>query len=345
MRLVVVFGCVGFGGVLGAQSFDCKLAKSVVEKAVCGSKELSAADGAMAAKYTQVLAAVPEDVQAEVKSDQRAWLRGVTQHCGKAAESNMVPCLQNEYATQRRALDARVVTKGGVTFMTRSIELLAKDDADDPWLKEPDLEQTPGYGTLDASWPQALSGDPMWVAWNAAVLAETQKMAGGEAGMKGWDKSLAAGTDATVTATVERVSAQLVSISIEEGGMGHGAAHPNEASEEFHWLLKEQRALKVGDVFAEGSAWEKVVGARCRASLKEQVGDDYQSYAGSTAAEFAKTLHGVVADPRNWDIDAKGITINFPEYSVTPRSEPVEGVTVPWSALRAFLATGFVVPR
>jgi hypothetical protein len=91
--------------------------------------------------------------------------------------------------------------------------------------------------------------------------------------------------------------------------------------------------------------WEAVVSARCRAALKVQVGDDYQSYAGSTAADFAKTLHGVVADPRNWDIDAKGLTINFPEYSVTPRAFPVDPVLVPWEALSGVLAKGFEVPR
>lgn len=180
-------------------------------------------------------------------------------------------------------------------------------------------------------WPQALSGDPQCVVWNAAVLAETQRMAGG--------------ADTTVTATLGAMSPQMVSTSILDDGMGYGAAHPNETSEAFYWLLKEQRVLKVSDVFAEGSAWEKVVSVRCRASLKEQLGDDYQSYAGSTPADFAKTLHRVVADPRNWDIDSKGITINFPKYSVTPRSEPVDGVLVPCSVLRVYRAKDFMVPR
>jgi hypothetical protein len=251
-------------------------------------------------------------------------------------------CLMAEYKGQMKELHERVMTKGGVTFVTRSIEVPAKDEADDPWLKNPDLEQNPGYGTLDASWPQALSGDPMWVAWNKAVLAETQRMAGGDAATKGWDKSLAAGTDTTVTATLGEVAAQRVSVAIANDEMGHGAAHPNEAYEEFHWMLKEQRRLRVSDVFAS-PGWEAVVSARCKASLKAQAGDDYQSYAGSTAANFAKTLHGVVADPRNWDIDAKGLTINFPEYSVTPRAEPVDPVTVPWGALSGFLAKGFSV--
>jgi hypothetical protein len=74
------------------------------------------------------------------------------------------------------------------------------------------------------------------------------------------------------------------------------------------------------------------------------VGDDYESYAG-TKADFAKTLRDVIVTPENWEIDEKGITVDFPEYSVTPRAQPVDPVLVPWSALQADLAKSFVVPR
>jgi uncharacterized protein len=332
------------GGALGAQSFDCKLAKTDVEKAVCGSKALSAADSQLATEYKQMLGEVPADVQAELRTFERNWLRGLPAVCkANAPQMNLTDCLTKEYAGQMRDLKQRVRHEADVTFVVRTIELLEKDDADDPWKDEKDIGQNPGYGTLDASWPQALSSDPMWVAWNAAVVRETQTMAGADKTAKGWDKSLAGGADTTVTATLGGVTPQMVSVSITNDEMGHGAAHPGEAYETFHWLLKERRLLKVADVFTPG--WEAVVTARCKASLRKQIGDDYQSYAGSTAADFAKTLHGVVADIGNWDIDAKGVTINFPEYSVTPRAEPVDPVTVPWSALRSFLNPNFVVPQ
>ena len=344
----LVVGCVGFSGLASAQSFDCKLARTDVEKTVCASKELNVADDRLAQTYKEVLSEVPVDVQMEVKADQRAWLRGLAARCKvNAGQMSLNDCLTAEYKKQIKELHGRVVTKGGVTFVTRSIELLAKDDADDPWLKEPDSSQNAGYGTLDARWPQALSDAPEWKAWNAAVLAETQKLSGdgGPQPAYTWQKQWAAGTDATVMATVDSVGPELVSVSIVNGMMGHGAAHPNELYESFHWLLKQQRVLKVSDVFVDGSAWEKVVSARCRAALKQQLGDDYESYAGSTSADFAKTLHRVVVQTRNWGLDAKGITIIFPEYSVAPRVEPVDDVLVPWSALQPFLAKGFVIPR
>lgn len=347
--MIVLTGMISSMSVTSrAQSFDCKLAKTPIEKAICGSPELSKLDTAMAAKYRQELAEIPTDVQADLKQTQIAWLRSLPAVCkANAPQMGLTQCLIAQYKGQLQVLDEQVQHRSGVTFVRRTIELLAKDDADDPWLKEKDLAQNAGFGTLDASWPQALSSDPLWLAWNAAVLAETQKMAAGDVGKSahGWQKEWASGADATVTATLNRVGPQIVSVAIANEMMGHGAAHPNESYETFHWMLNEQRALKVSDVFTAGSGWENVVSAHCRSSLKQQVGADYQSYAGSTAADFAKTLHSVVSDPSNWDLDAKGLTISFPEYSVTARAEPVDGVLVPWSALSAFLAKGFLVPK
>jgi uncharacterized protein len=336
----------GWCGAVGAQSFDCKLAKTDVEKAVCASPELGKLDEAMAAKYKQMLVEVPPYMQTNLRTTQRIWLRGLPKVCkANVPQMSFTDCLRKQYKSQMDVLDSQVVKKGGTVFVIQGTEVTSKDGPDDPPSSK-EIESNPGYGTLDASWPGALSKAPEWLAWNAAVLLETQKMAGREKEDTGtdWKDDWAAGAETQVTAKLVSVGAQRVSVAISRESDGHGAAHPNEDYEEFHWLLKEQRRLKVEDVFAS-PGWEAVVSARCRAALKVQVGDDYQSYAGSTAADFAKTLHGVAADPRNWDIDAKGLTINFPEYSVTPRAFPVDPVLVPWEALSGFLAKGFEVPR
>jgi hypothetical protein len=312
-----------------------------VEKAVCASPELGKLDEAMAAKYKQILAEVPPYMQTNLRMSQRIWLRRLPKVCkGNAPQMSLTDCLTKQYKDQMDVLDSQVVKKAGIVFVIQGTEVMSKDGPDDPPSSR-EIESNPGYGTLDASWPEALSRAPEWVAWNAAVLLETQTMAGRGKEDLGtdWKTEWAAGAETQVTAKLVSVGAQRVSVAISRESDGHGAAHPNEDYEAFHWLLKEQRRLKVEDVFAL-PGWEAVVSARCRAALKAQVGDDYQSYAGK---DFAKTLHGVVADPRNWDIDVKGITINFPEYSVTPRPEPVEPVLVPWSALQGFVAKGFVV--
>jgi uncharacterized protein len=326
-----------------AASFDCKLAKSPVEKAICGSKELSAADDALAAEYKSVLAEIPPDVQAEVRGSQRTWLRKTAAYCNKQPQAKIAECVKGTYASRMDELKKRVTTMGGVRFVVRSVELKSKDEADDPWKSQPDLEANPGYGTLTAEWPQAMSDTPEWKAWNRGVLLATLKMAGSDdkSGYK-WSEDMADGTERDITAKLDYAGKQIVSVSLNDDVMGHGAAHPSEGYETFHWMLKEQRPLKVSDVFQAGSAWEKVVDAACRASLRKQIGVDYASYA---ASDFAKTLADIVRNPANWTLDGRGLSVSFPEYSVTPRVEPVDPVMVPWSALQPYLNKGFVIPR
>jgi uncharacterized protein len=349
--VVLVFG-LGVCGVAQAASFDCKVAKTDIERAICSDKDLSAADDRMAAAYKATMAMAPAEVQTEIREDQRTWVRGLTTVCKSdavalartaARRTELVSCLKEQYKSQTAALQQRVVKKGDVVFVMRSVTLKVKDAQDGMGNK--DAETNPGYGTLTAVWPQALSSDPQWVAWNAAMLLETQKLAGGDGKTaSGWHSEWAQGTDSDVAATLDKVSGGIVSVSLANDSMGHGAAHPNENYEKFQWVLAEKRRLKATDVFTAGSNWEQVIAAKCRASLKDQVGDDYESYAG-TKADFAKVLREVIANPENWDIDANGITVDFPEYSVTPRAQPVEPVLVPWSALQADVAKGFVVPR
>ncbi len=52
----------------------------------------------------------------------------------------------------------------------------------------------------------------------------------------------------------------------------------------------------------------------------------------------------VVASPANWKFGKRGLTIVFPEYSVSPRAAPSRDVTVSWRSLGPFLVPGSSVP-
>jgi uncharacterized protein len=58
-----------------AAGFDCKRAKSLVEKQICGVPELSRRDGEIAALYSKTLAALAKDGAASLREEQRGWLR------------------------------------------------------------------------------------------------------------------------------------------------------------------------------------------------------------------------------------------------------------------------------
>jgi uncharacterized protein len=339
-RLILAAMMLSAAGARGA-SFDCKLAKTPLEKAICATPELSAADERMAAAYKAVVAAVPAEMKAEVLAGQRGWLKALPHVC-KANDPAMVACLQNAYKLRIDSLKSSVTTRAGVTFVSRTNELTSKDALDE---SSPDIrqeEENPGFGTLHAQWPEALSSALEWKAWNAAVLVEVQQMSGANGAQEDgeWKNEWAAGADSNVTTTLLSAGQGRVSVHIENDYMGHGAAHPGEAGENFHWLLKEQREMKVDDVFAPGSGWAAVVNARCMTALEKQFGKDGMAYD-----DMPPKVADVTASTKNWELIPAGLRISFPEYSVSPRAAPADDVTVPWSALKPFLVAGFVVPQ
>jgi len=315
-----------------AASFDCKLAKTSVEKAVCADKDLSAADDKLAAAYKAALAAAPADVQVDIRANQRDWTRLERNQCAvgtpQPSQEILVSCLTNAYKAQISALTKWVTQVGGTTFVQRwKSERAKSSDASSATMAE-----DPGYGTLTDTWPEALNSAPDWKTWNAEVKSKTLGTA-----------KLDADSDSDVTATIDAVTPQIVAASIENDFNGHGAAHPGESSVQLNWMLKEHRALRVADVFKAGTNWAATIEARCMASIKTDVGADYEDYLGK--AKFAGALYGIVQKPTNWQLTPQGLTIVFQDYEVEPHAARPGNVTVPWSALQAYLNPGFVVPR
>ena len=152
-----------------AASFDCTKSKTAQEKAICATPDLSAADDQMAAAYKAWLAAAQPDWAAGIRQDQLVWLRTRDTNClATESSADLDSCLSNVYKDRIGELQGMVQHIGGVTFVSQAITLTARDTPD----SAPPAgisEVTPGFGTLEAIWPQASSTTPQWTAWNKAV--------------------------------------------------------------------------------------------------------------------------------------------------------------------------------
>lgn len=71
--------CVFHGaqGTVHAASFDCKKAKTPIEKAICADKDISALDEQLASKYKALLGTLDEAGKGVVKREQKYWLSKV----------------------------------------------------------------------------------------------------------------------------------------------------------------------------------------------------------------------------------------------------------------------------
>src|ERR1700739_1033467 len=98
---------LAFSPFVSAQSFDCQLAQSPREHAVCSDKKLAALDSAVSASYKSLRALLSPESAALVPYDQREWLHWLDVVCpehGKGIASDMNRCLANEYTSRENDL-------------------------------------------------------------------------------------------------------------------------------------------------------------------------------------------------------------------------------------------------
>jgi uncharacterized protein len=327
-------------GVAQAASFDCAKAKTPQEKAICASPELSAADEQMAAAYKVALVAAPEEMIAEIREGQRAWIRQLPSDCEPDTAQPPTPldaCLRNAYDARTKELQGMVLRKGGITFVRRSIKLTASHGLD----ANPSRSRAE---EMKVSWPQTKNNTPEWRAWNTAIQAAVQSMIeqGDKRSVQEWQQDWADGWgNSDLTADIEFVEAQLVTATVEFSW--DSGAHPNGRSIEFNWRLKERRELQPEDVFRAGSGWERMIESHCDMALRRQLGKEYAD--NPAPGKIPKALHTIVLDPENWHLDKRGVTIVFQPYSVSCYACGASPVTIPWFLFKPILNPSFVIPQ
>ena len=241
--------------------------------------------------------------------------------------SQVADCLKAMYEAQQITIEHWVVQGDGILFVQRSwVEKEKIDPNDDPPLNNsrgPKQEFT----ILEQKWPQALSKESDWVAWNAAVKTATETMASADGD-----------GDGDVAATIDAITPQMVAVSIGGVVCYPDSGHCNGSSMQFNWMLKERRELRAQDVFRDGMGWARLIEARFRAEL----GEHYEDLFGEDKS--TELLHEAAVNPANWQLNSKGLTVYDNNGSYGTANLPIS-VTIPWGALKRFLNPSFVVPR
>lgn len=329
-----------------ATSFDCAKAEKPQEKVICGSPQLSELDDQMAKAYRALLKIAPPEYAAAVREDQRAWLTKRFSRCGPKLDVKSLPgCLKDEYSARIAELHVETKEKGGVLFIWRSITRTTPDSPGE--LPRVAAEVNPGFGTLQASWPQASKATPEWTAWNAAIEAAARTATLGPGAKSGETKqwTAEAGVDAQTRVAINCVNDYLVCSTISMLWDGHGA-HPNHGTSQFNWLLKEKRVLRTEDVFASGSDWQAWIRDQIDTYLHKTLDaggeNDYRKWF--PAGDATSTLNQMVSDVSRWRLDEHGISIEFQPYEVACYACTPKPLTVTWSDLKKFLNPAFHIP-
>lgn len=331
-------------------SFDCAKARTPQEKAICASPKLSAADDQMAAAYRAILRAAPPEMTSEIRQSQLTWIHKRATQCspsGPDAATDLETCLLADENARAIALNQMIHKEAGVTFIWHYIYRKTSGGEDPNAVNNNGPE---GPGSLEASWPRAMSNTSEWNAWNQAIESATHKIAEqsnvDSAGPAPREWKAVDGADVDVSVSIDFAGSELVTSTITNYWDGHGA-HPNTDTVQFDWILKQQRLVRPEDVFRADSDWNTVLYNLCdrylHKTLDHEFGGDYTTF--SAPGTITTRVHAIAADPQSWRIDDKGLTLVFQPYAVACYACTPDPFTIPWTELKPLLNPGFAVPK
>lgn len=307
-----------------AASFDCAKARTAVEKAICTSPDLSKLDDTLLVAYKTALGGLTRKAAAELKSSQRHWLDFVQRACTKDASVAKSAyddigrdCLATVYRDRIAVLESSRML-GGYRFYPVGI-----------YDVRPEAEGganavavTNSVNVAEIDGTSALAR-----AFNAEMAKQLTAVRGRTAptGQAEVDN-----VDSSVIIRPESVSASLITMEVYSQSYIHGAAHGLYGISYLNFRIDEKRPLAAEDIFS-GKGWQRALAALGYAKLKEYL-------ANRLTLDGPKDIVSSVSDPGNWLLQNEGLRLQFQPYEVAPYSERAPAVTVPWRALKPYLA-------
>lgn len=300
-------------GARAAPSFDCAKASAPTEKAICASDALSAMDRKLAATYQAVLPRLSPAAQARVREGQRQWLRYIATVCNTADYQGLTgakastACLTDKYPQRQTQLEKTVQTRGGRTFFLVTIFKARRNPVPDTQFSQVELS----YLQMDGA-----AADKALNARLAAFAVQPGKDVVPDEGRDSWSQ-----TDLLPAPPA------LLSFTTIDSNYEHHAAHPMSVFTNFHWLVREGRALSEQDVFAAQAGWKQVLRQDCFNAVK------HYGFIKSV-----KEMRGLVEKPDRWTFKKEGLSVAFQQYEVASYADGMPQVVIPWSRLKPFLA-------
>ena len=151
----------------------------------------------------------------------------------------------------------------------------------------------------------------------------------------GEDDSLGAGDDdLSIRYDVMLATDDLASVVFYVSVYNHGAAHPSSYSKVINYDLKNNKSLKLADLFQANSNYLETISSYAINDLKRQSkkgGDDGPMLDDRSIEEGASAQED---NYRSWNITPKGLLITFDVYQVGPYAAGPQTVVIPYAALK-----------
>jgi uncharacterized protein YecT (DUF1311 family) len=308
-----------------ASGRDCRLAKTSIEKAICGTSELSDVDAAMAKAYATLRSALPGDQQSLLLADQRRWLRERDATCDEKTDRGLLNCVLAQTEQRRRFLAGEGPNRA----------------ADAPRLQPAFFqEMKKGRYEINVLYPHIVKpSSPAENAFNKEVhdlvlsknaLSDTRdsEPAPGVPGNSSYD----------ATYDVTYLDLRLAAIVFTISTYGAGAAHPNTGRESLVFDFSRSRQLTLADVVSSPAEAVPAISELCKNQLKAQAAK--VGWELFEDADFAAVVREFV----RWAPNKDGVDILFDQYSIAAYVFGQHECQLSWADLAPWLKPGGPLP-
>lgn len=189
---------------------------------------------------------------------------------------------------------------------------------------------------LEASYPQIEGlGEAGFANFNRLVTTQINKRVADfrKAAPEAFDKDNpeAPSSGFGISYDITLATADFVSIFFDVYSYSSGAAHPNSFSWTLNYDLKNDRELKLRDLFQPDARYLSVISRLSINTLTRHLGEmaDNQWLANG-AAPKAENF-------QNWNITRKGLLFTFDPYQVAPYAAGPQEVLIPFASLKELL--------
>ncbi len=310
--MLLLVACLWQGGAQAA-SFDCAMARTGSEKAICANPELGRLDEEISEAYRTLLGKVPAPYQSKLQQSQRNWLKS------RARSDDLGPAMRTRLDRLKTALS----TVNGVMLLEIDGQHMP------PYVLSP-LPGAAAYNReVDAIWHVAQQ--------DAAAVAHVnecdrlQDARGADTPDPATRRKLAECDGLTTTGRyykVDFVSPDLLSVQETLMEMTWGAAHPSNSTRHLNRWLSRPGKVGPDDMF---------VAAGYRDTLRKGA----RRYLAKEGATGSPETDSEALDPDNWGLSADQLTITGQAEDYGLGRGDIE-IAIPWRDFGATMRPQFL---
>lgn len=325
LRVAIAVAVLLAPGAAWAQpSFDCTMASSPIERAICRNDKLGEADRELSAAYGALIDRLSGPAKEHLIRDQVRWLDDRAKACAGEIAA-VTRCLMSRY-TQRLSV------------------LKAAAEGDYPFVSEHDLVKRgrvkAAFYEIDARYPQFDGADADFSAVNKAFAARARE--GADSATPPPDIK----TDHSQIWTYEqgfelhRPGMHGVSVATSFYSFT-GGAHGSSGLLATLVDLRTGRSVTPADIFQPTAEWERTLANIARDDLKRQFVERPGFPEALEPAKFDKLMK----DPQRYLFKAFALELIFNQYEVAPYASGMYRVVIPYARLTGILRPDAPVGR